>query len=133
KSRRMMRGRTNKPSMSGGGLAVGSWNVRPVAASPEVDGPDLTAEEKYQALVEKGIFDGFEDGSAGLDSFVSRAQVTKFIALILGLEPDFQSAGIYADLEGAEWAAGYIGAATAAGILTGKGNGVFDPLGTITI
>jgi len=39
----------------------------------------------------------------------------------------------YTDLAEAEWAAGFIGAATKAGILDGYGNGIFDPNAEVTI
>jgi len=92
-----------------------------------------TTEEKYQALVEAGIFEGFEDGQAHLDQNMTRAQAAKIVALVLGLEEDAAAASIYSDLAGAEWAAGFIGAATEAGVLNGRGNGVFDPSANVTI
>lgn len=93
----------------------------------------LTTEEKYQQLVEANIFDGFPDGQAHLDEPMTRAQAAKVITLILGLEEDPAAASVYTDLAGAEWAAGYIGAATKAGILEGRGNGIFDPSANVSI
>lgn len=92
-----------------------------------------TAQEKYDALVEAGIFDGFPDGQAHLDKNMTRAQAAKIVALVLGLEQDASAASVYKDLKDAEWAAGYIGAATEAGILHGRGNGIFDPSSDVTI
>lgn len=108
-------------------LAVSSFSTAALAAE------DLTAEEKYQALVEAGIFEGFPDGQAHLDQNMTRAQAAKIITLVLGLNENPAAASVYNDLEGAEWAAGYIGAATAAGILEGRGNGVFDPSADVSI
>lgn len=91
-----------------------------------------TAQEKYDALVEAGIFEGFPDGQAHLDQNMTRAQAAKIVALVLGLEQDASAASVYKDLKDAEWAAGYIGAATEAGILNGRGNGIFDPSSNVT-
>jgi len=93
---------------------------------------DLTAEEKYQRLVEQGIFEGFPDGQAHLDQNTTRAQAAKIVTLILGLDPNALASGTYTDLAAAEWAAGYIGALTAAGIMQGKGDGIFDPSANVT-
>ena len=93
---------------------------------------DLTAEEKYQRLVEQGIFEGFPDGQAHLDQNTTRAQAAKIVTLILGLDPNALASGKYTDLAAAEWAAGYIGAITAAGIMQGKGDGIFDPSANVT-
>lgn len=99
------------------------------AANEEV----MTADEKYNALVEAGIFDGFEDGLPHLEEEMTRAQAAKIVTLLMGLEENPASSSVYTDLVGAEWAAGFIGAATEAGILNGKGNGVFDPSADVTL
>jgi len=103
--------------------------VQPAA----VHGEELTPEEKFNRLVEQGIFDGFPDGQSHLDWNMSRAQAAKIIVLILGLEPNDSDAGSYLDLAEAEWAAGYISVATSAGILEGYGNGIFDPTSDVTV
>jgi len=92
-----------------------------------------TAQEKFDALKAKGIFTGYEDGSAGLDRTMTRAEAATIAFRLLKLEEDAAGAAIYKDLKGAEWAAGYIGAATKAGILEGRGNGIFDPSAQVTL
>lgn len=104
----------------------------PISVQAANEEDDKTAQEKYEALVEAGIFEGFEDGSAALDENMTRAQAAKIAALLLGLEEKPASSSVYKDLDGAGWAAGFIGAATEAGILNGKGNGVFDPSADVT-
>lgn len=94
---------------------------------------ELTAEEKYQALMDAGLFDDFgNDDMASLDENMTRAQAAAIIAQMLGLEqrPD---AAAYLDLEDAGWAAGFIGAVTEAGIMQGYGNGIFDPNADVTL
>lgn len=107
--------------------------IAAIANPAAVLAADSTAEEKYQSLVEKGIFEGFTDGQARLDSNTTRAQAAKIVALILGLEENAAGASVYTDLAEAKWAEGFIGAATAAGILEGRGNGIFDPSADVTI
>ena len=107
--------------------------IAAIANPAAVLAADSTAEEKYQSLVEKGIFDGFSDGQARLDSSTTRAQAAKIVALILGLEENAAGASVYTDLAEAKWAEGFIGAATAAGILEGRGNGIFDPTADVTV
>lgn len=94
---------------------------------------DTSAEEKYNKLVEAGVFEGFPDGQAHLDQNMTRAQAAKIIALILGLDENAGAADIYKDLDEAKWAKGFIGAATEAGILEGRGGGIFDPSADVTI
>ena len=103
--------------------------VQPAA----VHGEEMTTKEKYQRLVEQGIFEGYEDGQSHLDQNMTRAQAAKIIALILGLLENAEGAENYIDLGEAAWAAGYIGSATAAGILEGYGNGIFSPASDVTI
>jgi len=107
--------------------------IAAIANPAAVLAADSTAEEKYQSLVEKGIFDGFPDGQAHLDQNMTRAQAAKIIALILGLDENAGAADIYKDLDEAKWAKGFIGAATEAGILEGRGGGIFDPSADVTI
>jgi len=93
---------------------------------------DLTAEEKFEALKAQGIFTGFEDGSAGLDQSMTRAQVAAIITRLLDLQENASAAASYNDLVGAEWAAGYIGAVTPT-YMEGLGGGKFDPSGSFTL
>jgi|GEM_PF-1630954 len=108
-------------------LALGTLSGVAGAADPQ------NAEEKFNALMEAGIFEGFPDGEAHLDRNMTRAEASKIAVLILGLTPDRDAASGYKDLKDAEWSAGFIGAATKAGIVEGKGNGVFDPNAPVTI
>jgi len=108
-------------------LALATLSGVAGAADPQ------TAEEKFNALMEAGIFEGFPDGEAHLDRNMTRAEASKIAVLILGLTPDPDAASGYKDLKDAEWSAGFIGAATKAGIVEGKGNGVFDPNAPVTI
>src|SRR5690606_8971220 len=91
----------------------------------------LTTEDKYEALKQAGIFEGFEDGSAGLDQEMTRAQFAKVLALTVDLGD--QGSKSYSDVAASHWAAGYIAAVSDAGLMEGIGNGKFDPNGDVTI
>ena len=89
-----------------------------------------TTEEKYEALKADGIFEGDENG-ANLTGDMTRAQLAKIVTLLLK-EPENKDANIYTDVPAAHWAAGYIGAATKAGIFDGVAPGKFDPEGKVS-
>ena len=95
---------------------------------------ELTTEQKYEALVEAGIFEGYDDGEAHLDREMTRAQAAKIIALLTGYEEGTKvdDAG-FTDLLGATWAANYINYAADLGILEGKGNNKFDPSANVKV
>ncbi|WP_179215666.1 S-layer homology domain-containing protein [Paenibacillus sp. MY03] len=95
---------------------------------------ELTTEQKYEALVEAGIFEGYDDGEAHLDREMTRAQAAKIIALLTGYEEgtEVDDAG-FTDLKGATWAADYINYAAGLGILEGKGNKKFDPSANVKV
>lgn len=101
-----------------------------VAAAAE---PELTTQQKFDALKEAGIFSGYPpNGDAGLNREMTRAEFSKVIALIAELEQD-ASAATYSDVPANYWAAPFIGAVTADGIMNGLGGGKFGPTGKVTI
>jgi hypothetical protein len=106
-------------------LLISVWFGLPTAEASE-----MTAQEKFDELMEAGIF---EASDYRPDENMERAEVARIMALLFKLGVNPEAASIYQDLEGAEWAAGFIGAATNAGILEGYGNGIYDPNGNITI
>ncbi len=104
-------------------MAVSAFSSAAMAA-------DLTAQEKFEALVKEGVFTGYEDGSAGLDRQMTRAEVATIIARLLDLDQNAANAK-FTDLLNSEWAAGYIGAVTPE-YMEGYGNGKFGPTDTFT-
>jgi len=107
-----------------------------MAGAALVGAEDLTAEEKFKALVEAGIFEGIdENGTSGLDQNMTRAQLAKIIALVMKLDVSENAplSSAFEDVAGSHWAAGYIDAASKAGILQGYGGGVFAPSADVTM
>lgn len=81
------------------------------------------------ALADKGLMTGYSDGSFKPNNSISRAEAVKVLATELGLEPAESS---FTDVTTDHWAAGYIGAAEQAGIMTGYDDGTFKPEATLS-
>lgn len=96
----------------------------------------LTPEQQFNALKEAGIVTGFPDGLSHLEKTLTRAELAKIIVNAIDLEP-VTGVATYKDknYSASHWAAPYIEAATAAGILQGKDTvkGLFDPTGNVTV
>ncbi|RXZ83823.1 S-layer homology domain-containing protein [Paenibacillaceae bacterium] len=99
---------------------------------------DLTAQQKYDALVAKGIFAGI-NGEAALDQNMNRAQFARVAALILDLDgigatdTKVVTTKPFSDVELTHWALEEIAAVKEAGIMVGNGNGTFSPSKDMTV
>ncbi|MBW7452696.1 S-layer homology domain-containing protein [Paenibacillus sepulcri] len=94
---------------------------------------DLTALEKFNALKELGVFEGYPGGGAGLENEMTRAEFAKVLSKISNLTENASAANVYSDVSATHWAKGFIGAVTADGIMEGLGGGKFGPSGKVTI
>ena len=100
--------------------------------------PDITfidiGNHKNKDAIEKlasyGIITGRGDGTFDPDATMSRSEFAAIVVRALGLTPKYSDAFI--DVENGKWYSGYIGTAYNYGIVNGKGEGKFDPFGTIT-
>lgn len=96
----------------------------------------LTPQQQFDTLKQAGIFSGYTDGTAGLDKFITRAELAKVIVKSAGLQP-VSGVATYKDkgYSANHWAAGYIESATQAGILNGKDTTkkLFDLNGKVTV
>lgn len=104
--------------------------------------PALAASESWQSdadmtllLSQLNIMNGDETGDYKLDSYVSRAEMTK-MAVASSSYKNMVAVGLqfspFSDVSGSYWAAPYIQAAVSAGIVEGYIDGTFDPNGTVT-
>lgn len=76
--------------------------------------------------VEAGYITGNGDGTFRPDAPVTRQEAAVMISKILGLDQDYASAAKYVDYRYIpSWAAGYVGAVSKAGIMTGYPDGDF--------
>ncbi|WP_339257677.1 S-layer homology domain-containing protein [Paenibacillus sp. FSL R5-0713] len=80
----------------------------------------VTPQQQFDALKAKGIFNGYPDGTAGLDKEMTRAEFAKVITKLLGLK-EITGTLSYTDknYNANNWAVPYIEAVTAAGIMEG--------------
>ncbi|WP_145051502.1 S-layer homology domain-containing protein [Paenibacillus xylanexedens] len=96
----------------------------------------VTPQQKFDALKAKGIFNGYPDGTAGLEKDMTRAEFAKVITKLLGLK-EITGQLSYTDKNytAKNWAVPYIEAVTAAGIMEGKNveKKIFDFNGKVTV
>jgi len=100
------------------------------------DKDKIVHDEAVKTLVNLNVIAGKEDGSFfDPTGIVTRAEMAKMICVVLngGVEPVIgtQANATYTDIKG-HWAEAYIEYCSNLGIIAGRGNGIFDPNGTVT-
>ncbi|MEK0313832.1 S-layer homology domain-containing protein [Cohnella sp. 56] len=90
------------------------------------------ARSEIQALVDRGILSGFQDGTYRPKNAMTRAELSKVLSIAAGLEPNAGAAAVFADIPAAAWYKGYAGALVSAGIATGVASDRFDPNGQVS-
>ena len=97
------------------------------------------AEEHQTAVAkmsEQGIINGFEDGSFGPKKTLTRAQAAKILCVMLeGAEKAnalTKAETGFADVPATHWAAKFVAYCVEKGIVSGVGDGKFDPDGKLT-
>lgn len=104
-------------------------------AADFTDANEIVNTEAVDTMVALNIINGKEDGSYfDPTGIVTRAEMAKMICVALngGKDPQLgATSNSYSDTAG-HWAAGYIEYCTNLGILAGRGDGTFDPNGTVT-
>ncbi|GBF76314.1 hypothetical protein PA598K_04773 [Paenibacillus sp. 598K] len=94
---------------------------------------ELTTQQKFDVLMEAGIFEGYPpNNDPGLDREMTRAEFAKILALLTDA-PSNASAATYTDVPATHWAAEYIGAVSAAGLMNGVGQNKFDPNAKVSV
>ncbi len=93
-------------------------------------------EEQLKDLKNLRIMVGDEDGNMRLDDTISRAEVTKMICTIYGLDLDTFANNVepskFPDVPDSHWAKNYINAMKDCGIVQGDEKGNFNPEADIT-
>lgn len=102
------------------------------AAATAASAAELTAEQKFQVLREKGIFAGFSDGSSGLYQSMTREQFAQVLYKLLELPPPSGSP-TYKDVLKTRWSYQQIEAVREAGLMVGVGEGYFAPESPVTV
>ncbi len=89
------------------------------------------ASKAIQMLYDLGVLNGYADGTIKPSQSVSRAEFSKMLYMATGMTAEPSSG--FTDVAETHWAQEYIHTLAAKGIVQGKGQGRFDPNGTITI
>jgi hypothetical protein len=89
------------------------------------------AKDKIEILASKGIISGKGEGIFDPDAPITRAETAALIARMLKLNSDSNSVP-FTDIVEGKWYTDEVMAAYDSGLVAGKGNGRFDPLGLIT-
>lgn len=84
------------------------------------------SQNDVELLASKLLVKGMDQHTFAPDEKVTRAQFAVMLAQALGLTPDAQAAP-FIDVHEKAWYAGYVGAASEAGIISGYRNGSFRP------
>lgn len=88
------------------------------------------AKEYIESLSGKNMINGFPDGTFRPNDTVTRAELSKMICTLLGLNGGDIS-GKFADVSAADWFSPYVAACADKGIVTGY-DGRFEPNGDVT-
>lgn len=83
-----------------------------------------------EALAAREILNGYDDGTFLPDNTMTRAEFATTVVKAFGLTPEATDA--FTDVDSSAWYAGYVGTANTYGIVSGVGNDLFNPTGTIT-
>jgi len=101
-----------------------------VQAFPDMD-QAAWATEAVNALKEKGILIGDENGYLHPNKAITRAEFTKLVVLSTGLELE-TAGGDFADVSQADWFHSYVSIAKKHGLVNGDTDNKFNPNGFIT-
>lgn len=82
-----------------------------------------------ETLVSMGIVNGMGDSTFAPEATMTRAQFCTMVVKALELVP--LESTVFSDVPAKQWYSGYVGAASANGIVNGVGGGKFNPNGTI--
>lgn len=110
---------------------------KPIAADPTAfsDAKDIQHWEAVASLAALGVISGKDDGAFHPTDTVTRGECAKLIASMCNGERDGAfvepAATSFSDTQD-HWAAAYIQYCTAKGVISGRGNGAFDPDNTVT-
>jgi hypothetical protein len=86
--------------------------------------------KQIEELAARGIISGKDEAIFDPNASMTRAEFACIIIKALGI--DTVKNGEFTDVPTDSWYSGYIGAAYKYGIINGKGENIFDPMGTVT-
>lgn len=104
----------------------------PVDPTQFTDAADITHWEAVAALTQLGVFHGKPDGSFDPTSPVTRGEAAKLIVVLAGNPEPSGDPMAFSDIDG-HWAKSYIESCAQMGIISGRGDGTFDPDAGVSI
>lgn len=95
------------------------------------DADDIENEEAVSFMQQRGIMEGYADGSFGADKSINRAESLKTLLEALGIDPITTGESEFSDVDNSAWYSGYIKAAKLRGFVEGYEDGTFKPGKTV--
>ena len=95
-------------------------------------GSDYWAASEIADLADKGVLNGYPDGTFKPDSNVTRAEFAKIIGLAMGYSPNPSASQKFPDVAQNHWAFGNIASAVDHGLVQGYPDGTFGPSRNVT-
>ena len=105
------------------------------SATTFTDDADIDHQEAVEVMNALNIINGMGDGKFDPNGYVTRAQMAKMVTIALLGDVDVSAfTGTATDLKdvGGHWAEAYIKYCYSQGIISGRGNGIFDPNANVT-
>lgn len=93
---------------------------------------DHWAASYIEVLAEAGIISGDENGNFNTEGKITRAEFTKMVAVLFGLDVNDDATVDFDDCNAGDWFVKYVAAAVEAGYINGVGEGSFAPNDTIS-
>lgn len=101
------------------------------------DFPDVQNDNDHfvaiKYLVDKGIINGYQDGTFKPDELVNRAEATKIIVKAFGIPYDKTFEASFPDVKKDDWFFSFVMASKEVGLLTGYKDGKFKPANNINL
>lgn len=107
-------------------------NVVTAASFPDVSENHINY-EAIEYLKEKGVVNGYPDGTFGPDNPVNRAEAMKMMTLAFSTPIDGTYEIIFPDVKSDAWYFAYVMGAREAGIINGYPDGKFRPANTVNL
>ncbi|MBQ1215048.1 MAG: S-layer homology domain-containing protein [Firmicutes bacterium] len=131
KARIRMAGKTETDAPQGLAGKHEAVKIQPVIAVKTFsDVKDHENQKAIEALASRNIISGKGEDKFDPNATMTRAEFAAIVVNSLGLE--LQTTDQFMDVPQNKWFAGFVGAANAYGIVSGRSENTFDPNGTIT-
>ena len=99
------------------------------------DDADISYKEAVDVMSAIGVINGYEDGSFQPEGVLTREEAAKLICTMMlgdGAEKLGTTSSSFTDVAATRWSSPYIEYCNSLGIISGNGDGTFDPTGELT-